>query len=176
MSDECLNEVIPYLDAVNVDLKSIEEKFYLYNCGGKVTAILDNLKKLKNEQIHVEITTLIIPTLSDEIEMLEKIANFIATELGVETPWHISKFSPNISWKLKNLRPTDDDIIYEAYEIGKEAGLKYVYVGNLPGDDKENTYCPGCGELVIRRFGYEIERYDQDGHCQNCDKFLDIVD
>jgi len=140
MSDQCLNEIIPYLDAINIDLKSIDNDFYKINCQAQVHPVLDNLKRLKQEQVHTEITTLIIPTLSDDRDMLKKMADFIANELDVETPWHLSKFSPAISWKLKKIPSTPDDIIYDAYEIGKQAGLKYVYVGNLPGDEKENTY------------------------------------
>ena len=80
------------------------------------------------------------------------------------------------SWKLKNLDSTGDDAIYEAYQIAKDAGLKYVYVGNIPGDQKENTYCPGCSELAIRRFGLHIERLDSKGACSYCDRSLDIIE
>jgi pyruvate formate lyase activating enzyme len=175
MSEECLDKIIPYLDAINVDLKSADNNFYKNNCAAKLEPILKNLIKIKREQIHLEITTLIIPSLSDEIDMLAKIAEFIAEELDIETPWHLTKFSPKISWKLKNIPPTGDDFIYEAYELGKEAGLKYVYVGNIPGDQKENTFCPKCGELVIHRLGYNIERNDISGRCPNCDHSLDII-
>ncbi len=176
MSEKCLEEILPFLDAINIDLKSMDDDFYQKNCAARLKPVLENLIRIKKEQIHLEITTLIIPTLSDNIDMLSKIANFIVNELGTDTPWHISKFSPEISWKLKDLPVTGDDIIYEAYEIGKEAGLKYVYVGNLPGDQKENTYCPKCGELCVRRFGYHIERLDNNGFCPKCDTDLDIVD
>ncbi len=108
--------------------------------------------------------------------MLTKLADFIASELDVDIPWHVSKFSPNISWKLKKLPATGDDIVYSAYEIGKEAGLKYVYVGNMAGDAKETTYCPKCGELAIRRFAYQIDRLDHSGRCAKCDKNLDILE
>ena len=176
MSGQCLDAVIPYLDAINVDLKSFDDNFYKNNCQARVQPILDNLKRLKQEQVHVEITTLIIPTLSDDRDMLKQIADFIVNELDAETPWHLSKFSPSISWKLKKIPSTTDDIIYDTYEIGKQAGLKYVYVGNIPGDQKENTYCPHCGELAIRRMGYDIERSDLNGRCSYCDSSLDIVE
>jgi len=145
MSRECLEAILPYLDAINIDLKSIDEKFYANNCGARLKPILENLIMLKSEQVHLEITTLIIPNLSDDLGMLSEIANFIANELDADVPWHLSRFSSDISWKLKNLSDTADDIIYEACEIGKDAGLKYVYAGNMPGDSKENTYCPRCG-------------------------------
>ncbi len=176
MSSECLQAILPYLDAINIDLKSFSDQFYQNICGARLQPVLKNLKTFKAEQVHLEVTTLIIPTLSDDPEMLAQIANFIATELDTDTPWHISRFSPEISWQLKNLPATGDDIIYEAYEIGKDAGLKYVYVGNLPGDEKENTYCPRCGELAIRRLGYYVERFDNHGRCAHCDKNLEIID
>lgn len=176
MSGPCLKAIIPYLDAINVDLKSIDENFYLKNCGAKLRPILENLKTLKKSGVHLEITTLIIPGLSDGYEMLKTLAEFIVNELGTDTPWHVSKFSPAISWKLKKSSPTSEEIIFEACDIGKNAGLKYVYAGNLPGDERENTFCPACGELAIRRFGYEIERFDHHGRCAYCDKNLDIFE
>lgn len=176
MSSQCLEKIIPYLDAINIDLKSFADNFYQDNCQARLQPILDNLKRIKQEQIHLEVTTLVIPDLSDDREMLEKVADFIANELDTETPWHLSKFSPSISWKLKKILPTPDDIIYDAYEIGKLAGLKYVYIGNIPGDQKENTYCPHCGELAIWRLGYEVERHDMLGRCAYCDRSLDIIE
>lgn len=176
MSDECLKSVLPYLDAINVDLKSVDNDFYKHNCSAKLAPVLDNLKTLKQEQVHLEITTLIIPSHSDDIDMLNRLAEFIAVELDADTPWHLSKFYPDVSWKLKNLPITGEDIIYQAYEIGKDVGLKYVYVGNIPGDQKENTYCPKCDELAIRRLGYNIERFDSNGRCAYCDRSLDIVE
>lgn len=176
MTEEALGEIIPLLDAINVDLKSFDDSFYQDNCNSRLQPILDNLKILKQEQVHLELTTLIIPGLTDDIQKLEQLVEFISTDLDDDTPWHISKFSPQISWKMKDKPATGDDIIYEAYEIGKEAGLKYVYVGNVPGDQKENTYCPKCGELAVRRLGYHIERLDNSGHCSYCDRNLDLIE
>lgn len=176
MSADCLEAIVPYLDAANIDLKSMDENFYTENCGAKLKPVLENLVKLKREQVHLEVTTLIIPGLSDDVGMLKKLAEFMARELDADTPWHISKFSPQNSWKLKSASATGDDTIYSAYEIGKEAGLKYVYVGNMPGDQKENTYCPKCNQLAIRRFGFQIERLDVSGRCASCDKNLDILE
>lgn len=176
MSGNCLDAVLPYLDAANIDLKSMDDDFYQNNCGANVKPVLENLKTIRQSGIHLEIATLVIPTLSDNEKMLGRLADFIVSELDMDVPWHLSKFSPEISWKLKNLPSTNDYIIYQAYEIGKDAGLKYIYTGNMPGDQKENTYCPKCGELAIRRFGYQIERMDIDGRCADCDKNLDIVE
>lgn len=176
MSEECIGEILPYVDALNIDLKSIENDFYKENCDARVDPVLENLKIFKSENKHIELTTLIIPTLSEDPDMLKKLAEFIADELGAETPWHISKFSPEASWKLKDFPDTEGSSLYRAYEIGKDAGLKYVYIGNMPGDQKENTYCPKCNELSIRRLAYHIERLDNDGYCPKCEAELDIIE
>lgn len=176
MGPECLEAILPYLDAANIDLKSYHNDFYAENCGASLKPVLGNLVALKNGQVHLELTTLVIPGVTDDIDMLAELADFIVTELDDDTPWHVSKFSPKISWKMKQTPQTSDDLIYQAYEIGKEAGLKYVYTGNIPGDQKENTYCPKCGELGIMRLGYHIERHDQNGRCSACDRSLDIIE
>ncbi len=176
MSAQCLEKISPLLDAINVDLKSFSQDFYNDNCQASLKPVLENLKTIYQAGVHLEITTLIIPELSDDLLNFKKIAEFIANELGVEVPWHLSKFSSAISWKLKHLPQTADKIIYQAYDIGKDAGLKYVYVGNIPGDEKESTYCSKCNQLAISRFNYEIERFDNHGSCSKCDTILDIVE
>ncbi|MDD4271966.1 MAG: AmmeMemoRadiSam system radical SAM enzyme [Patescibacteria group bacterium] len=176
MSKRCLEKIIPCLDAINVDLKSFDADFYLKNCGAKLQPVLNNLKTIKSSGVHLEITTLIIPRLTDDLDMLKSLAEFIAHELGADTPWHVSKFSPAVSWKLKKTPATAEEIIFEACDIGKNAGLKYVYAGNVPGDERENTYCPACSELAISRFGYDIDRQDKHGRCAYCDNNLDIFE
>jgi len=175
MSQICLEAILPYLDAANIDLKSMDEKFYIKNCGAKLQPILKNLIALRKAGVHLEITTLVIPKLSDDPAMLKQAAKFIAHELGDEVPWHLSRFSPEVSWKLKTTPETDEEAIFRAYEIGKQAGLKYVYVGNVSGTDKENTYCPACGQLAIKRLGYDITRHDNNGRCAKCGKDLNIL-
>ena len=175
MSESCLNDIIPYLDAINIDLKSIDSNFYKTNCSARLEPVLENLNTIKKTNVHLEITTLIIPKLTDDFSMLKKLAEFIANDLGTDIPWHISKFSSEISWKLKTLPATQVETIINAHEIGREAGLKYVYVGNIPGDQRENTYCPKCGEIAIQRFGFEIERFDNHGLCPKCDTNLDLI-
>lgn len=176
MSQQCLDKILPLLDAANIDLKSLTDEFYQKNCQGRLQPVLDNLKTIKKFGVHLEITTLIIPGLADDLIMLKNLADFIVNELGTDVPWHLSRFSSSISWKLKKVPTTSEEIIFEAYDIGKNAGLKYVYVGNIPGDQRENTYCPSCGKLAIRRFGYDLERYDNHGCCPACDKNLDIIE
>ncbi|MFA6096702.1 MAG: AmmeMemoRadiSam system radical SAM enzyme [Candidatus Paceibacterota bacterium] len=175
MSDETLNLIVPFLDAANVDIKSFDDEFYKKSCGAGVGPILDNCRKMKKLGVWVEITTLVIPTLSDDSAMLGNIAEFIFNELGSDTPWHLSAFSGEISWKLQNLPDTPLKTVQKAYKIGKDAGLKYVYLGNVPGGTTENTYCPKCSELCVKRVGYYIERFDKDGKCPNCQEKLNFI-
>jgi len=175
MSRETLELIAPYLDAANIDLKSFDDEFYQKNCGARLQPILDSLKLLKKLGVWLEITTLVIPSLSDSDAMFKQIAQFIKKELGEQTPWHISKFSGDISWKLQTLPETSTEILKKAYQIGKDAGLKYVYSGNVPGLDSENTYCPKCNSLNIERLGYRITRHDKNGKCFKCGEDLDLT-
>ena len=174
-SKELFEIISPYLDAANIDLKAFSDDFYIKYCGGRLQPVLDTLKRIKKYGIWLEVTTLVIPGLSDSKEMFENIANFIKKELGAETPWHISQFSGAISWKLQHLPDTPVDTLKMAYEIGKKAGLKYVYTGNIPGLESENTFCPKCGVLAIERLGYSIKRSDKNGKCAKCGENLDII-
>jgi len=167
-SKELFSEISPLLDAVNIDLKSFDNTFYQENCSGKLLPVLDNLKRLKNKKIWTEITTLIIPGLSDDLKMLKKMAEFIRQELGTETPWHLSRFFGQVSWKLKNVADTSLETLIKARKIGMEEGLKYVYLGNVPGVDTEDTFCSRCTQKVIDRSGYDIQRLDSKGRCPKC--------
>ncbi|MCK4244162.1 MAG: radical SAM protein, partial [Candidatus Omnitrophica bacterium] len=166
ISKETLKLISPYLDAADVDLKSFKEEFYKKMCGARLQPVLDNLKLMKEMGIWVEVTTLIISTLNDSDDELEEIANFIFS-LGKETPWHLSRFYPH--YKLTDLPPTPVETLHRAREIGKKAGLNYVYSGNVPGDEGENTFCPNCGEVVISRYGFQtVENRLKQGKCQDC--------
>ena len=175
MSEESAKLVIPYLDANNIDIKGFSEEFYRENCGGKFQPVLDTAKLMKKSGVWVEITTLVIPTLSDDLDMLKEIAEFIYKELGPETPWHVSQFSGAISWKLQHLPDTPIETLEKAYKIGKEVGLKYVYTGNIPGHQAENTYCPKCGEIAINRVNYIVHRHDKNGKCPKCGADLNLI-
>ncbi len=131
MSQQTLKLITPFLDAVNVDLKSFDNIFYKKYCGGQLKPVLENLKEMKRKNIWIEITTLIIPGLTDNQKMLKKIAMFIKNELGIKTPWHISRFFPEISWKFKKLSPTPVETIEKIEQIGLKSGLRYVYKGNI---------------------------------------------
>lgn len=175
MSEETLDLISSYLDAANVDLKSFSDEFYQKHCGGKLKPILNNLVKMKKNKIWVEITTLIIPGLNDDPNILKKIALFIKENLGDKTPWHVTQFCAAISWKLKNLPDTPLKTLKMAYEIGKKTGLKYVYTGNIPGLTSEDTFCPRCNNLAVNRTGYIVYRYDKNGKCPKCNENLNLI-
>lgn len=174
-SKEAFKLISPYLDAANIDLKSLSDEFYLEYCGAKLQPVLDTLIRMKKKKIWLEVTTLVIPTLNDDLEIFQKIAKFIKEELGSETPWHVTQFSGAISWKLQYLPDTPPETLRKAYEIGKKAGLRYVYTGNVPGLPSEDTFCPKCNTLVIKRTGYNINRYDKKGKCPQCNENLNLI-
>jgi pyruvate formate lyase activating enzyme len=173
MTPEAIDTIAPYLSAANVDLKSFRDEFYKKRCGARLNPVLESLKKMKGLGIWVEITTLLIPALNDSDEELKDIAQFIAG-LGKETPWHISRFHPQ--FKMLNVPVTPISSLHRAVEIGKQSGLKYVYSGNVPGDDGENTHCFHCGKLLIERYGFQIKSINLKGNkCTNCGTELEGV-
>jgi len=173
ITPEALRAIAPYLDAANIDLKSFSDDFYWKSCGARLQPVLDSIRLYKSLGIWTEITTLIIPSLNDSEEELRKIAQFIK-ELGDDTPWHITQFHP--TYKLIDRPRTPVTTLRKAREIGLEAGLRYVYEGNVPGETGENTYCPKCGKHVIRRFGYQIqENKIKNSACTYCGAKIDGV-
>lgn len=173
MSGKCLDMISSCLDAANVDLKSFSDKFYKKFCGGKLDPVLENLKHMKKLGIWVEVTTLIVPTLNDSFEELKNIAEFIVS-LGPETPWHVTAFYP--AYKMTDLPETPPELLHRARKTGIDAGLLYVYSGNIPGDEGENTYCSKCGKLIIRRFGFKVIEYNiENSCCSFCNNKIDGV-
>jgi len=173
MTEETLKTIQPYLDAANVDLKSFREEFYKEVCGAKLKPVLENLKQMRQMGIWVEITTLIIPTLNDSDQEFEEIAQFIVS-LGCEVPWHISAFYP--TYKMMNLPRTPASALHRARKIGINAGLRYVYCGNIPGEEGEDTFCPHCGRRVIERVGFQVSKNDVvNGACRHCNGEIDGV-
>ena len=165
MTGEMLDTFYPLLDAANVDLKAFQDETYRKLIGGRLQPVLDSLKKMKQQDVWVEVTTLVIPGINDEPDELRDIAQFISQELGPETPWHISRFFP--TYKLTDVPPTSVETMDKAEEIGRAAGLHYVYLGNLHGET--NTFCHQCGQLLIQRLGYRIVRNDvSEGKCPRC--------
>ena len=151
LTPEALDLLGPVIAAANVDLKSFDDRFYRRVCGARLAPILESLEGMRKHGIWVEVTTLLIPGLNDDPDGLEALARWIAAELGPETPWHVSRFFP--AYRLTDLDPTPSETIARAVEIGREAGLRHVYSGNL-SDGEEDTACARCGKTLIRRRGF----------------------
>jgi pyruvate formate lyase activating enzyme len=174
MTREALEMIHPYLDAANVDLKAFSDDFYKTYCSAKLNPVKDTLVSMKSLGIFVEVTTLIIPGLNDGVQELTELASFLATSLGAEVPWHISRFHP--TYRLMNHPPTPVKTLLMAREIGINAGLKYVYTGNVPGEASEKTFCYSCGKVLIDRWGFSINSYGiKDGRCPDCGSVIDGV-
>jgi pyruvate formate lyase activating enzyme len=170
MTEECLKEISSDLHGANVDLKAFTDKFYKEQCGAKLEPILRTLEIMRKTGVWVEVTTLLIPGLNDSTEELKGLAGFLCN-LDPDIPWHISRFHP--SYRLMNVRPTPPESIQRARDIGYEAGLKYVYTGNLPGDEGEKTYCHKCKELLIDRFGFYVRKQAiKDNRCPRCNALI----
>jgi pyruvate formate lyase activating enzyme len=174
MTAEALEMINPYLDAANVDLKAFTDTYYKELCGARLKHVQETLRRMKAQGIFIEVTTLIVPGLNDDPAELHELAAFIADDLGADTPWHISRFHP--TYKLTDRPPTPVETLNRAREIGLEAGLKYVYTGNVPGNSGENTYCYSCGEMVIERWGFQVGNLRiKDGRCTLCGAEVDGV-
>lgn len=174
MTPEALEAISPYLDAANVDLKAFNNRFYKKVCGARLSPVKKNLVLMK-KNLHVEITTLLIPGMNDDPAELSEMAKFIASDIGSETPWHISRFRP--MYRLNNVPETPFASLLKAREIGMEAGLKYVYTGNVPGENGENTFCHNCGKLLIERWGFAIRKnLIQNSHCKFCNAIIDGIE
>ncbi|SIN74168.1 AmmeMemoRadiSam system radical SAM enzyme [Halodesulfovibrio marinisediminis] len=165
-SPECLAELKDLIHACNIDLKGATESFYSDICGAHIRPVLRNLKIIREMDWWLEVTTLVIPDENDDEKELSTIARFINDELGSDTPWHISRFHP--AYKMQNRIPTPIETLRKAAAIGKEAGLNYVYLGNIPGREGRDTLCPKCGAIVIERKGYSAARGDY-SKCPTCD-------
>jgi len=166
MSRECLEEIHPDLHGANIDLKAFSDKFYKKQCGAKLDPVLKTLATMKELGIWLEVTTLLIPGLNDSADELRMLSRFLA-DLDPNIPWHISRFYP--TYKLLNIPPTPAETIHRARDLGYEAGLRYVYSGNLPGDEGEKTLCHHCGEILIDRFGFSVrENRIRDHRCPRC--------
>jgi len=166
MTPETLKEISPYLDGINIDLKAFTESFYKEICGARLEPVLSTIKLARDLGIWVEVTTLVIPTLNDSAGELKQIAEFIKG-VAPDIPWHISQFYP--TYQLTQLPRTPVETLHLARDIGIQAGLHYVYEGNVPGRGNENTYCHSCGKLLIERWGYSIKKNTvEDGRCPSC--------
>jgi pyruvate formate lyase activating enzyme len=167
MSAKMLKNLLPILDAANVDLKAFNRRTYNRVVKARLDPILDNLRLMKKNGVWLEVTTLVIPGLNDGSDELRGIAQFLAQELGVDTPWHISRFFP--AYQMVDRPPTPLGTLRKAKEIGHAEGLQYVYMGNVTGDDSD-THCPNCHTLLIERTGYWVRKHTlAAGSCPHCE-------
>lgn len=170
-----LREIAPYLGAANIDLKSFRESFYKKVCGARLAPILAAIREYKRLGVWIELTTLLIPGLNDEEGELRDIARFIVTELDEDVPWHLSRFFP--SYKMERWQATPVHSLLRARDIGREEGLRYVYLGNLPPEaheeGAEDTICPDCRAALIRRWRFTVvENRLRAGHCPYCNRLV----
>jgi pyruvate formate lyase activating enzyme len=175
MTPEAMDMIGPYLDAWRVDIKGFSDEFYRKLAKiHKWRGILDVAVRAKTKwQMHVEVVTNIIPTMNDDDAQLKSLAVWIYNELGELTPWHVTRFYPY--YHFQHLPPTPIETLERAYDIGKAEGLRFIYTGNVPGHDKENTYCYSCGKLVIRRAGYSTRLVGvEDSKCSFCGADLNV--
>lgn len=166
MTRQALEAAAPFLDAANVDLKAFTEDFYRERCGARLKPVLSTIEGLKKRDVWVEVTTLIIPGLNDSRQELRQLADFLAS-VDADMPWHVSAFHP--SYRMQDRPPTPADTLHAARSIGLEAGLRYVYVGNIPSPEGRNTYCSSCGALLIDRSGFSARARElRQGACSRC--------
>ncbi len=162
-----LDDLCDHLDAACIDLKGITEQYYGDMTEGTLAPVLATLKHLRRRSVHTEIVNLVIPGKNDDPERIKELSRWVLGELGPEVPVHFSRFYP--LYKLKSLEPTPVTTLERAWSAARDVGLKFVYIGNLPGHPAENTLCPSCGRVVIERVGYSIKKISMnDGKCAGC--------
>ena len=168
MTKEAIDFAAEWLNGINIDLKAFSEDYYRDLCKARLQPVLDSIAYIaKNTEIWLEVTTLIVPEQNDSEDELRKLADFLVNSAGPDVPWHISRFYP--SYQYKDSHPTPAATLERACDIGAAAGLRYIYVGNLPGSKAESTYCYNCGRILIERLGYEILANNiTDSACPDC--------
>ena len=165
-SSEATRKIAPYLDGNNIDLKAFTDKFYREVCGARLAPVLETIQLMKELGVWVEVTTLVIPGWNDSDGELRQIAQYIKG-VDPEIPWHVTRFHP--TFKMTDRGATPSSTLQRAREIGIAEGLKYVFVGNIPGEGGENTICPNCNETIVERMGFSILSNNLvSGKCSSC--------
>jgi pyruvate formate lyase activating enzyme len=171
LNPDPLNELIPVLDAANIDLKGYSEDFYRDLTGGTMAPVLATIQRLNEAGVWLEITNLVIPGKNDSPDMIEGLCRWIVDTLGHDVPLHFSRFYPQ--YQLPNVPPTPAATLLRAAETARAAGITYVYIGNVPELSQESTVCPKCGRVLVERRGYDILQYHvSDGACAYCRKTI----
>lgn len=164
---EPLKELTGKIDAANVDLKSFDPAFYRDVVGGRLEPVLESLRLIKKSGVHLEVTNMIIPSLNDDPGLIGGMCEWIKSNLGADVPLHFARFYP--LYKLSSLPRTPVSTLDRAREIAVGKGLKFVYIAKVPGHDAENTFCPGCRKIVVKRVGFIVDGVNiEDGACEHC--------
>ena len=168
-SPEPLQELCAAVDAIKIDLKGYDEDFYREVCGAELGPVLEAIRIIYEAGIHLEIVNLVVPTLNDSLDQLRALANWVARDLSPDIPVHFSRFHPQ--YKLTNLPPTPVETLDRARQVALDEGVRFVYVGNVPGHPGNHTYCPNCGRIIIARQGFTVVEYHLDrGICAYCEE------
>jgi pyruvate formate lyase activating enzyme len=171
ISEVALTELAPFLDAANVDVKSFSDSFYKHVSGARLQPVLETCERMLEKQIHIELTYLIIPGYNDNAEEIKKFADWLVS-LNASIPVHFSRFYP--MHRMLDVPPTSLETLENAHDIAKEAGVEYVYLGNIPGHRYKHTLCPACGEILIERTGYQVRKRISKPECPACGRLINI--
>ena len=167
MNREPLDDMCQALDAIKVDLKGFDRAFYRDVCKAELDPVLKSIRTIAQRGVHLEIVNLVVPTLNDSETMLKDLIQWVLDEVGPDVPIHFTRFHPD--YKMLNLPPTPVGTLEKAYDLARAAGIRYPYVGNVPDHPGNNTYCPDCGKIVIRRTGFFVtEMQIEKGLCRYC--------
>ncbi|HOV33853.1 MAG TPA: AmmeMemoRadiSam system radical SAM enzyme [Candidatus Hydrogenedens sp.] len=167
INEEPYKQLLQFVHAANIDLKSFSEEFYRTVCDGTLKPVLKTLELTKKAAVELEVTNLVIPTLNDKDEDIQKLSNWVAVNLGKDTPLHFSQFYPQ--YKMTHLPPTPLETLIKARQIAQNEGLQFVYIGNIIHREGSNTYCPSCKTLLIERYGFNVLTNNiVDGSCPKC--------
>ena len=167
ITGDALKSMLPVLKAVKIDLKSFSQEFYADVCGGQLQPVLDTLKRLAGAGVWFEIVVLLVPSMNDGADEIKKMSGWVVKELGRDVPVHFSRFHPQ--YKMRNIAQTPLETLQRARRLAMEAGLKFVYIGNVPGEEGQHTLCPACKSVLIRRYQYSIlENNIAGGLCKSC--------
>ena len=174
INEEPLKEISPFLDAMNVDVKSFNDSFYKKICKASLSPVVETCERAKDLGIHLEITYLVIPEYNDSDNELKKFCSWVFEKLGNKTPVHFSRFHPD--YKMTSASMTPIKTLIKAYDIAKEAGVLYLYLGNVPHGDYDNTFCPKCGHVCVERQGFSVDLSGvKEDKCVNCGNALPLI-
>jgi len=175
ISEQALDEISPYLDAMNIDVKAFTEDFYKKICKAKLQPVLDTCIHAKELGIHIELTYLVIPAYNDSIEEIQNFCRWVIKNLGDDIAIHFSRFHPD--YNMKDVPATPMNTMEKIYETARKEGILFTYLGNVVAGNYENTFCPNCGEVCIKRNGFNVKKSGlKEKRCRFCGSLLPIVE